>query len=158
MTLAIRVMALATWQQAVESEAALEHPSALAALLAVQQVQGYVSPEALEAIQRRLVVPQAELFGVLGFYHDLRTTAPGRHLVRVCQGDSCHAKEGTAILEGACKSLRIEAGKTTHDGRVSLDVVYCLGNCARSPSVMVDGEVKGDVTVAGLHRLLEGLR
>jgi formate dehydrogenase subunit gamma len=42
--------------------------------------------------------------------------------------------------------LGVDFHETTADGRFSLEPVYCLGNCACSPAVMVDETVYGRVT------------
>ncbi len=146
------------WEAVVAEEASSPHPSALAALLAVQGRVGYVPAEALVAIEAQLGVPKAELFGVLGFYSDLRTQPPGRHVLRVCLGDSCYARQSPKVLAAAQKALGCQSGQTDKRGAVTLGTVYCLGNCARSPSVELDGEVIGDVSPAKLTKVLGGLK
>ena len=44
------------------------------------------------------------------------------------------------------EKLGVDFHETTADGRFSLEPVYCLGNCACSPAVMVDETVYGRVT------------
>ena len=44
---------------------------------------------------------------------------------------------------------------TAEDGRLTLEPVYCLGNCALSPAVMLDGALHGRVSAASLDRLLD---
>jgi formate dehydrogenase subunit gamma len=48
-------------------------------------------------------------------------------------------------------------GETTDDGGVTLDEVFCLGNCALGPSVQVDGVLRGRVTPARLDAILGDL-
>jgi formate dehydrogenase subunit gamma len=46
----------------------------------------------------------------------------------------------------ARRRLGVDFHQTTSDGTFSLEPVYCLGNCACSPAIMIDGELYGRVT------------
>jgi formate dehydrogenase subunit gamma len=52
--------------------------------------------------------------------------------------------------------LGIRFGEQSGDGRFALDAVYCFGNCARGPTLEIDGALHSDVTLAGLDTLLPG--
>jgi formate dehydrogenase subunit gamma len=58
-----------------------------------------------------------------------------------------------ALEEHVTRTLGVPCGETTGDGRVTLDAVYCLGNCACAPSIMVNGELHGRVTPARFDEL-----
>jgi NADH:ubiquinone oxidoreductase subunit E len=124
-------------------------------LLAVQGQFGYVPPTALPEIARALMVTEADVVGVLTYYPELRTHPPGRHLVRVCTGESCVANHCGSLLEALADELRIGIGATTPDGRFTLEKVYCVGNCAVSPSVMIDEDVHGRVAPGDVPGLLQ---
>jgi NADH:ubiquinone oxidoreductase subunit E len=133
------------------------HPTnILRTLLTVQDALGYVPPEAVADIARSLEVTEADVAGVLSYYPELRTRAAGRHLVRICMGESCVANHCSRVLAALRGRLRIDLGETTSDNRFSLERVYCLGNCAVSPSVMVDDEIYGRVRGADVLSILEG--
>ncbi len=88
---------------------------------------------------------RAEVHGVVSFYHDFRRTPPGRHVVRICRAEACQAM-GARQLESDVKgALGIDFHETTDDGVFSLEPVYCLGNCACSPAIMIDRRVYGRV-------------
>jgi formate dehydrogenase subunit gamma len=54
---------------------------------------------------------------------------------------------GAVTLEHHAKqTLGIDFHETTPDGAVTLEPVYCLGNCALGPSVMIDERVQGRVS------------
>jgi formate dehydrogenase subunit gamma len=125
----------------------------LAVLQEIQERLGYIPPEALPSVEKALGVPQGEAAAVVSFYSDLRTTPPARHHVRVCNGDSCAALGSRHLT----RVLEEHTGTAHDDGHVHHDTVYCLGNCALSPSISVDGEVYGRVTPESLVRRLEGL-
>ena len=115
-------------------------------LHAVQDELGFVPPEAVPQIAEALNLSRAEVHGVISFYHHFRERAPGRYFVQVCRAEACQSMNGRAVEEFARSRLRLNFGETTPDGRVTLEAVYCLGNCACAPSVMVNGELHGRVT------------
>jgi formate dehydrogenase subunit gamma len=120
--------------------------SLLIVLHAVQQEFGYVPEEAVPLIAAGLNLSRAEVHGVLSFYHHFRRAPRGRHLVQVCRAESCLAMQGESLVAHAKQRLQIDFHETTEDGRFSLDAVYCLGNCACSPAIMIDDEPYGRVS------------
>ncbi len=130
----------------------------LQTLLTVQAELGYVPPASVPEIAAALGVTDAEVAGVLSFYPDLRTKAAGRHVVRVCQGESCVANHCGRVLKELEQKLSVALGETTRDGRFTLEKVYCAGNCAVSPTVMVDEDVYGRVSPAEVTALLKDYR
>ena len=131
-------------------------PGALIPILhGIQDELGYVPPDAVPLIANVLNLTRAEVYGVVTFYHDFRSEAPGRHIVRICQAESCQATGSEALTAHAKKHLGIEFHQTTLDSNFTLEPVYCLGNCAGSPSVMIDQDVFGRVTPARLEVILK---
>ena len=131
-------------------------PGALLPILhALQQEFGYIDPEAVGMIADLLNISRAEVFGTISFYHDFRDAPPGRHVLKMCRAEACQAMGADALIAGAEEWLGARLGETSADRRVTLDAVYCLGNCALSPAVMLDGELHGRVTAARLRRLIE---
>lgn len=124
------------------------------ALLAVQKALGRVPVEAVGLVARTLAVPTADVAGVLSYYPDLHTEPRGRHVIRVCLGEACVANRSPGLLADLRRDLGIELGQTTQDGSVTLERVYCLGNCAVGPTVMVNDRVYGRVTRSRLRQIL----
>ena len=133
-------------------------PNILKTLLAIQSELGHVPSASVPDIAGALGVTDAEVAGVLSGYPDLRTDAPGRHVVRVCQGESCVANHCGRVLKELEKKLGIGLGGTTRDGRFTLEKVYCVGNCAASPTVMIGEDVHGRVTPEAAWALLKDCR
>jgi formate dehydrogenase subunit gamma len=115
----------------------------------------FISDKAIVQIADELNLSRADVHGVVSYYHDFRTTAPGRHVVKVCQAESCQAMGSRTLTEHAEKVLGITMNQTTDDGETTLEAVYCLGNCACSPAIMIDNEVHGRVDNDKLDALLE---
>jgi formate dehydrogenase subunit gamma len=112
----------------------------------IQDDLGWVPPEILPLIAHELNLSRAEVHGVASFYHDFRHEPPGRNIVRICRAESCQAMGAVALADHARQRLGIDFGDTSADGSFSLEAVYCLGNCACSPAVVINGEIIGRVT------------
>ncbi len=119
-------------------------PGGLMPLLhAIQDDIGYVPEETYSDIAQALAMSVAEVHGVVSFYHHFRTHPVGNHILQVCRAESCQSM-GSEKLETALKAkLGVDYHQTTQDGTLTLLPVYCLGNCACSPAVMLDEEVYG---------------
>ena len=140
------------------SQAKGRAPNILKTLLAIQSELGHVPPASVPDIAGALGVTDAEVAGVLSGYPDLRTKPPGRYVVRVCQGESCVANHCGRVLKALEKKLGVGFGGTTRDGRFTLEKVYCVGNCAASPTVMIGEDVHGRVTPEAAETLLKDCR
>lgn len=140
-------------------EAHRNMPGALLPLLhALQAEQGYIPAEAIMPIAQALNLSNAEVYGVISFYHDFRTTPTGKHTLQICRAESCQAMGSRALEQQAKATLGIDYHETSADGAISLEPVYCLGNCACSPSVRVDNDVYGRLDSEQLAALLTRLR
>lgn len=105
---------------------------------------GFVSDDAIRQLANELNLSRADVHGVVSYYHDFRTEAPGKHIVKICQAEACQAMGSRALSEHAEGSLGLDMHSTKHD--VTLEPVYCLGNCACSPAVMINGRTYGRVS------------
>ncbi|HEX3842715.1 MAG TPA: formate dehydrogenase subunit gamma [Steroidobacteraceae bacterium] len=126
----------------------------LEVLHAIQAQLGHVPPAAVPLVAAELNLSRAEVHGVVSFYHFFRSTPPGAHTVSVCRAESCQAVGGERLAAHARQRLGVDFHETTPDGRFSLEPVYCLGNCACSPAVMIDGRLLGRVTPERFDALL----
>lgn len=130
-------------------------PGALLPILhAVQKQLGYVPPAAVPIIANALNLSRAEVHGVVTFYHFFRTSPPGEKTLYICRAEACQSMGSRALEKYAKEKLGIDYHGTTSDGKVSLEPVYCLGNCACSPAIMVDESVHGRVTPERLDEIL----
>ncbi len=126
----------------------------LSVLHAVQDALGHVPPAAIAPIAEALNLSRAEVHGVVTFYHYFRSHPVGRHTLQLCRAEACQSMGADALAEHAKQRLGIDFHNTTADGKFTLEPVYCLGNCACSPAVMLDGELCGRVTPQRLDELL----
>ena len=114
----------------------------------------YISNEAIIQIASELNLSRADVHGVVSFYHDFRTEPPGKRIIKICQAESCQAMGSRSLTTHAEKLLGITMNQTSSDGETTLEPVYCLGNCACSPAVMIDNDVYGRVDANKLDALL----
>ena len=130
-------------------------PGALLPLLhAIQDSIGYIPESTYDAISKALNLSIAEVHGVVTFYHHFRTSKPGNHILQICRAESCQAMGSEALEAHVKKCLNIDYHQTTPDQAITLEPVYCLGNCALSPNNMLDEEVYGRVSTADLDALV----
>ena len=122
-------------------------PGALLPILhALQDEFGYVDKAAIPLVAEALNLSHADVHGVISFYHDFRHHPPGRHTLKMCRAESCQAMGCNALIEHVERRLGVKLGETTGDGSFTVDAVYCLGNCALSPAMMLDGKPYGRVS------------
>lgn len=122
----------------------------------IQGALGFVPPASVPLIAEALNLSRAEVHGVISFYHHFRSVAPGRHVLKLCRAEACQAM-GARVIEAHVRGrLGIGFNETSADGAVTLEPVYCLGNCACAPSAMLDDQVYGRLSVEGIDRLIDG--
>jgi formate dehydrogenase subunit gamma len=123
-------------------------PGGLLPLLhAIQDDIGWVPEESYLQISKALALSVAEVHGVVTFYHHFHTYPVGKHILQVCRAESCQAMGSEKLEKDIKVKLGIDYHETTKDGAITLLPIYCLGNCACSPAVMLDDEVYGRVNV-----------
>ena len=152
---------LSPFQAAVRAALArhADVPGALLPILHdIQGALGFVPPVAVPEIAAALDLSRAEVHGVLGYYSDLRTTAPAPHRLRVCRAEACQAMGGQDLLDHARQRLRCDGAGRSADGAVDVQAVYCLGLCACSPALALDGELHARMDAARMNALVDALR
>ncbi|NGM87107.1 formate dehydrogenase subunit gamma [Parapusillimonas sp. SGNA-6] len=127
----------------------------LPVLHAVQDVLGCIPARAVPIIASALQLSRAEVHGVISFYPHFRQTPAAPVVLQVCRAESCQAMGGEALADHARHTLGCDFHATTADGAMTLEPVYCLGLCAQSPAVMLNGRVHARMTPQKLDRLLE---
>jgi len=136
-----------------------EQPGALLPILhAVQEAIGFVPADAVSLIAQQLNLSRAEVHGVVTFYHYFRTRRGGKHVVHLCRAEACQSVGAVALERHAKRSLGVDFHGTTADGTVTLEPVYCLGNCALGPALMIDEQLQGRVSPEHFDELMQSLR
>ena len=130
----------------------------LPALHAIQDATGFVPPEAVPAIAAAFNLSRAEVHGVITFYHYFRSTPPARHVIQICRAEACQSMGGDALLEHAQQTLGCALHAHSADGVYALEPVYCLGQCATAPAIMVGDAVHARVSPQRFDALIAKTR
>lgn len=110
---------------------------------AAQEIFGYLPIEVQQFIADGLKITLSEVYGVATFYAQFVLEAQGQHVIGVCLGTACYVKGSQAILDKLSDILKVPVGKTTPDGKFTLNATRCLGACGLAPVMMIGGEVYG---------------
>ncbi len=124
------------------------------ALHEIQQIYGYLPEEALKVLSEGLNIPMTEIYGVASFYHLFSLEPKGKHIIRVCLGTACYVKGGQNLLNRLSQELNVEVGKTSSDGKFTLEATRCLGACGLAPVMTIDDKVYAKVTLEDVGRIL----
>ena len=117
----------------------------------VQREAGYLSDAALRTIAYALNRSRAEIHGIVSFYHDFKREAGAKTTIKICRAEACQASG----VDGLIKEAEATFG-TKLDGKsetLKLESIFCLGNCALGPAVMIEGELYGRVDIERLKTL-----
>ena len=109
----------------------------------IQDEVGFIPPQAVPLLAKRLGVFPVQVQGVISFYAQLYTTPRGKKVVRVCRGTACHVRGGKTILKLVKEQLGVEEGETTPDLEYTLETVACIGVCALAPNMVVGKDTHG---------------
>ena len=115
----------------------------LPSLQRLQAVFGYVPEDSIGIVAEFLNVSRAEVVGVLTYYHDLRQSPPPAVVVQVCVAEACQAQGVRELVADIERDFGITLEAESHAGAVEFDKVYCLGDCALGPAIMVNGRLLG---------------
>ncbi|WP_035690736.1 formate dehydrogenase subunit gamma [Azospirillum halopraeferens] len=139
-----------------------EHRHLRGALLpilhALQEEFGCIDDAAIPLLARELNLSRADVHGVVSFYHEFRRTRPGRHVIKVCRAEACQSMGCDSLVEHAKRRLAIDVHGTTADDAFTLEPVFCLGNCALAPAVMIDDRLYGRVDPRRFDALTDAVR
>lgn len=127
------------------------------ALVDVQSEFGHIPADSVAIIANAFNLSRADVHGVVTFYHDFRQTPPPRHMVKICQAEACQAMGARELTAYAKAALGTDFDDHNPDRPIGLEPVYCLGNCACTPAVMIDDKVYGRVDPHRLDELLTSL-
>ena len=144
---------------AVLSEYPQEERSLIPILQDIQAKFGYVAPELLKYIARKLEISEARAYSVASFYENFSFEAKGKYVIKVCDGTACHVRRSAPILEALCKELSVSEKKpTTPDALFTVETVSCLGACGLAPAVTVNDKVYPQMSPEKIVALVDELR
>ncbi len=143
-------------------ETVRRYPKKEAAMLPVlylaQEEFGHLSHEAIAYVAKLMDQPPARVHGVVSFYTMFNVKPIGRYHIQVCRTLSC-ALRGTEKVTGFVKrTLGIEVGQTTADGRFTLSEVECLASCGTAPMMQINDDYYENLTEEKIAEILQSLK
>jgi formate dehydrogenase subunit gamma len=129
----------------------------LQVLHAIQDKLDFIPVDVVPLIAEGLNLSRAEVHGVISFYHFFRSSPAGRHVVQICRAESCQAMGSRQLEQHAKKTLGVDFHQTTADGQITLEPVYCLGNCACSPAVRIGDQIHAHVKADSFDSIISEL-
>ena len=123
-----------------------------------QMKDGFITQEAMTRIAETLKVAKSDVYGVATFYSFLSTKPQGRNIIRMCQSLPCHVKDGQAVIDSIGKELGIKPGQTTADKKFTFTLTNCIGACDKSPAMLINDDVHGNLTPAKIAQILKSYK
>ncbi len=123
-------------------------------LHAAQKIYGSLPLDLQRYIAGALGIPFSQVSGVVSFYSFFSVQPRGLHTIRVCLGTACYVRGGKKLIEHLMKTLNVDIGGTTSDGKFTFEVARCIGACGLAPAIMIDDVVYKQMTPTKLNALL----
>lgn len=125
---------------------------------AIQSEYNYIPEEALKEAAQVFGMSEAKAYGVATFYSYLSTEKRGKYIIRMCESAPCHVAGADAVIKGIENYLGITAGQTTADGKFTLELTECVGQCQATPVITINSEPVFNVTPDQIPSILSALK
>ncbi len=113
--------------------------SLLDTLHALQDMDGYITSEAIEVLAVEFDTTPAKIYECASFYSMIRLSPVNEVLIQVCRSAPCHVAGSAEVIQALEDELGIRMGESSPDGKYKLEYVECLGQCQDSPCIMING-------------------
>lgn len=120
----------------------------------LQHEFGYVDARNVPLLAEALNISRADVHGTISFYHDFKSAPQGRHVLKICRAEACQSMGCENLVTHLARVHKLAPGETTKDRALSVETVYCLGNCALSPAALLDGELIGRLNADRLDQIV----
>jgi formate dehydrogenase subunit gamma len=132
--------------------------AALPILHDLQRQFGYIDEAAIPLMAEALNISKAEALGVVSFYHDFRRAPIDGRVLKLCRAESCQAMGCEDLVSHLQARHGIRVDDVDSTAELHVETVYCLGNCALSPSALLDGEPIGRLDRDRIDAIVAGAR
>lgn len=107
---------------------------------------GYINEDLYPALANAFSLSEAGVLGVVSFYHDFKTTPRAKNVIKVCMAEGCYARKSKNMIKVLCDTLETDIGEKREDDEYEIEEVFCLGNCAVGPNIVVNEKLYANVT------------
>ena len=125
-------------------------------LLDIQKVASNAIPREVAVVVSRVTgIPESQLYGFISFYAMISPIQRGKYVIRMCESAPCHVTGAVAVMDAIVKTLGLQPGETSADGRFTLEYCQCLGVCESSPAILVNDIIYKNLTPGRAATLME---
>jgi len=139
--------------QAIEKYRMVQGPL-MPILHEAQHIFGAIPIEVQKKISEALNQPLAEIYGVVTFYSQFSLEAKGENLIGICLGTACYVRGSQKIIDKVCEITGVDVGKTSGDGKFSIDATRCIGACGLAPVMTINDDVYGRLNIEDIPEIL----
>lgn len=120
-----------------------------------QHIFGAIPLEVQKTISEKMNVPLAEIYGVVTFYSQFTLEPKGEYLISICLGTACYVRGAQQLIDKVVELTGVGVGKTSLDGKYSLEATRCIGACGLAPVLTVNEDVYGRLVVADIPGIIQ---
>jgi len=120
-----------------------------------QKIFGCLSLEVQQRISEKMLIPLSEIYGVVTFYSQFTLEPKGKYTIGVCLGTACYVRGSQPIIDKISEITGVGVGKTSEDGKFTVEATRCIGACGLAPVLTINDEVYGRLTVEDIAGILE---
>ena len=139
---------------------AVDHPREMVVdvMFAIQEHYGHLTDEGVEETARLVGMSPLEVEQLATFYTFIYREPVGKYVIHVCDSVVCWMNGFESIKAYLSEKLGIQDGETSSDGLFTLLPVCCVGYCDRSPAILINKKVYGNLTTEKIDDILEKLK
>ncbi len=116
---------------------------------------GYINEELYPTLAETFNQSEAGVLGVVSFYHDFKTKPRAKNVVKVCMAEGCYARKSKNMIKVLCDTLETDIGEQREDGEYEIEEVFCLGNCAVGPNIVVNDKLYAEVASDNVKAIID---
>jgi [NiFe] hydrogenase diaphorase moiety large subunit len=124
----------------------------------VQELAGWLCPEALGSIAAGLGRTRAEVSATVEFYSFLHAHPPGDYRILFSDNITDRMLGSADLMRALCEALLLEPGRVSADGLVSVGTTSCTGLCDQGPAVLVNQVALTGMTPERIAHMAELVR
>lgn len=129
--------------------------ASIGALKIIQKYRGWVSDKIINEIANIIEITPTELDSIATFYSLIYRKPVGKNIILLCDSITCYINGYEIIYNKLKNELGIIMGETTNDKRFTLLPVCCLGNCDKSPNMMINNDIYYNLIKKNISNILE---